>query len=111
MKERSQRRAARDALLDRATTLEESIMSPQNKAFGLSLLLLVLFPQISFALVGGKWVIPQGNGVVVASGGENTLTVCRVARNGTKQPGNLWDGYCYYGLNGKQERSAHYEVL
>lgn len=71
----------------------------------------VLFCPMSEALVGGHWVKPQGNGIVIASGGKNILTVCRVEVNGNKQPGNLWQGHCYYGLNGSEYNSTNYEVL
>lgn len=87
-------------------------MSTRNKiGVCLSLSVLILFPQMADGLVAGRWVKPQGNGVVVASGGKNTLTVCRVGLNGTKQPGNLWQGHCYYGFDGTEGNSTDYEVL
>lgn len=86
-------------------------VTSSHKKMGLLLLVLVLISHTSEALEGGRWVTPQGNGVVVASGGRNTLTVCRVARSGTMQPGNLWGENCYYGLNGKEYSSTDYQVL
>jgi hypothetical protein len=85
--------------------------SYNDTVFRLSLLVLFFFSPMSEALQPGQWVKPQGNGVVVADGGRNTLTVCRVGFNATKQPGNLWQSHCYYGLNGSEYNSTDYEVL
>jgi hypothetical protein len=65
------------------------------------------------ATVGGKWVKPPGNGIVLArpGGKHGSLPVCRGNYDNGQHPGKLWDGTCNIGWGGRTIYATDYEVL
>ena len=64
-------------------------------------------------MIGGHWVKPPGNSVVLASPGgrHSSMVVCRASYDNGQHPGKLWDGTCNFGWGGVTHYATDYEVL
>jgi hypothetical protein len=63
--------------------------------------------------IGGRWVKPPGNGVVLATAGgkHGSMPVCRARFDNGQHPGKVWDGTCNFGWGGRTIYATDYEVL